>query len=103
VLKYGETLRFSATDLANHLGCRHLTALETAAAEGKLKRPMYEDAALDALFERGRRHEQAYVEHRIESALLSKLRSGPTIKNLFTPPDGTTLGDFACSTIRAAP
>jgi hypothetical protein len=40
---------------------------------------------------------------RIESALLSKLRSGPTIKNLFTPPDGTTLGDFACSTIRAAP
>ena len=32
-------LRLSATDLANFLGCRHRTALEMAAAAGKLKRP----------------------------------------------------------------
>jgi uncharacterized protein len=63
VLKLGQTLRFSATDLSNHLGCRHLTALETAAAEGKLKRPVYDDPAVEALFERGRRHEAAYVEY----------------------------------------
>ena len=61
--KYGDTLRLSASDLAAHLGCRHLTALETAVAEGRLKRPMSKDPALEALIERGRLHEKAYVDH----------------------------------------
>src|SRR5262249_19542608 len=61
--KYGDALRLSASDLAGHLGCRHLTALNTAAAEGRLKRPIYKDEALEALIQRGRLHEKAYVEH----------------------------------------
>jgi hypothetical protein len=29
--------RLSASDLANHLGCRHLTILDLAAAKGELR------------------------------------------------------------------
>jgi uncharacterized protein len=54
-------LRLSATDLANFLGCRHRTALEMAAAAGKLKRPTADDPRLDALFRRGLDHEAAHV------------------------------------------
>jgi hypothetical protein len=34
-----ELLRFSATDLANHLGCDHVNRLELAVAEGHARRP----------------------------------------------------------------
>jgi uncharacterized protein len=63
VKKYGANLRFSASDVAGHLGCRHLTALETSVAEGKLERPVWKDAALEALIARGLTHEKAYVDH----------------------------------------
>ena len=33
--------RLSATDLANHLGCRHLTLLDLQAVEGKLSPPTF--------------------------------------------------------------
>ena len=53
----------SATDLAGHQACRHLTALELAAARGGLQRPVFHDARLALLVERGLLHEAAYVEH----------------------------------------
>jgi uncharacterized protein len=54
-------LRLAASDLANHLACRHLTELERAAAEGRLPRPVYHDPRLDILRDRGITHEAAYV------------------------------------------
>ncbi|MFO7695351.1 MAG: TM0106 family RecB-like putative nuclease [Vicinamibacterales bacterium] len=54
-------LRLSATDLANFLGCHHRTALEMAAASGKLERPQIDDPRLEALFRRGLDHEAAHV------------------------------------------
>lgn len=56
-------LLLSATDLANHLGCRHLTGLQRLHAEGQLEPPRYEDPAVEVLRERGRRHEAAYLDH----------------------------------------
>jgi uncharacterized protein len=53
----------SASDLANHLGCRHLTFLDLAVTRGELAAPATTDAALEALQERGAQHEAAYVEH----------------------------------------
>ena len=38
-----ELLRLSATDLANHLGCLHLSQLNRAAAEGRAQRPKWND------------------------------------------------------------
>lgn len=58
-----DALRLSATDLVGYLNCRHLTQLELAVARGELSRPKFRDPALEALWERGRQHELAYVEH----------------------------------------
>ena len=57
------TLRLSASDLANHLGCRHLTNLDRAAAEGRAIPPTWRDPALEILKQRGLAHESAYLDH----------------------------------------
>src|SRR5882672_3108832 len=56
-------LQLSATDLAKHLACRHLTSLDLMAARGEIKRPYWHDPAVDVLVERGLRHERAYLNH----------------------------------------
>src|SRR5258705_568262 len=55
-------IRLSATDVAHHLACRHLTTLERAAVEERLTRPYWNDQALEALQERGLEHERQYLE-----------------------------------------
>jgi predicted RecB family nuclease len=55
-------LRFSATDVSNHLGCLHRTQLDRLAAEGKLKRLFRGDPSIEALRERGLGHERAYLD-----------------------------------------
>lgn len=57
-----ERLFLSASDLSNHLGCRHLTELNQAVAEGRLSRPAFFDPALKTLQERGYAHEAAYLQ-----------------------------------------
>ena len=66
-------MRLSASDLANHLGCHHLTNLDVAVAQGKLKPPDIFQGELDdlkALMEKGLRHEAAYVEYLEEAGEL---------------------------------
>ncbi|WP_173050065.1 TM0106 family RecB-like putative nuclease [Nitrospira sp. KM1] len=59
-----KTAVFAATDLSNFLACRHRSALDLAAAMGKLKAPAaLLDMALTLLREKGAAHERAYVEH----------------------------------------
>ena len=58
-----QLLRLSATDLANHLGCRHLSQLSRAVAEGRAKKPQWQDPIAAILRERGIEHEAAYLEH----------------------------------------
>ena len=59
----GSTLRLSASDLAGHLGCRHLTELDRLVALGKLRAPLYHDPLLEILRERGMTHEAGYLAH----------------------------------------
>lgn len=61
--KSNGAIRLSATDLANHLACRHLTGLNHRAAEGLLEKPIRRDAILETLIERGLEHEKVYVDH----------------------------------------
>ena len=56
------TIRLSATDLANHLACRHLTSLNRAVQEKRLASPP-KRADLDLLRELGDKHERAYLGH----------------------------------------
>jgi len=58
----GSLLLLAATDLANHLACRHLTELDRAVAEGRLGAPAWRDPALELLQERGLAHERGFVE-----------------------------------------
>ena len=53
--------QLSATDLSNHLSCRHLTELNRKVALGELNRPHWNDPQLEILIERGHAHEKAYV------------------------------------------
>ena len=59
----GDTLRLSATDLSNHLACRHLTTLARGEAEGRWKAPDWYRPETDVLRQRGLEHEKAYLKH----------------------------------------
>jgi predicted RecB family nuclease len=63
VLKVGDTVQLSASDLVGHLNCRNLTELDLAVARGALGKPRVWDSHLDLARERGLRHERGYVEH----------------------------------------
>ena len=53
----------SASDLANHLGCHHLTQLDLAVAAGNRQPPEWRDPARAVLQQRGLELEQAYLDH----------------------------------------
>ena len=52
---------FSSADLTDFLACRHLTALERLSANGRVKRPFFDDPMLEVLRQRGLEHEQDYL------------------------------------------
>ncbi|MEJ0034062.1 MAG: TM0106 family RecB-like putative nuclease [Bacteroidota bacterium] len=54
-------LQLVATDLSNHLSCRHLTELNRKVVLGELEKPYWTDPQLEILIQRGRDHEKAYV------------------------------------------
>ncbi|HVS04173.1 MAG TPA: TM0106 family RecB-like putative nuclease [Thermoanaerobaculia bacterium] len=56
-------LRLSATDLSNHLACRHVTTLDLAVARGERPAPQRFDSRLEGLRERGLQHERGYIDH----------------------------------------
>lgn len=58
-----DSRRLTATDLANHLACKHLTDLDQRVRRGELEAPHWTDPSLELLKERGIAHEKAYVEH----------------------------------------
>lgn len=62
--KNGAAMVFSAGDLVGHLNCRYLTHLDLKVAKGELAKPRpRDDPTLDALVERGKIHEQGFVDH----------------------------------------
>ena len=58
----GPTYHLSATDLANRQACTHLTHLDRALADGRLKPPPYFKPMMEVLRERGLQHERTYLE-----------------------------------------
>ena len=63
MLKIGNTVQLSASDLVGHLNCRNLTELDLAVAKGALAKPRAWNPLLDVARERGLRHEQGYIDH----------------------------------------
>src|SRR5207237_39629 len=46
-----------------HLNCRYLTELDLMVVNGELQKPKVWDPVLETLAERGKLHEQGFVEH----------------------------------------
>jgi predicted RecB family nuclease len=61
-----ELIRLSATDLSNHLACRHLTTLDLQVARGEKRAPDWAAPDLVVIRERGERHETAYLAYLAE-------------------------------------
>jgi predicted RecB family nuclease len=57
-----DRLELSASDLASHLGCRHLTQLDLLVANGRLIPPRWRDPTLEVLQQRGLELEQLYLD-----------------------------------------
>jgi predicted RecB family nuclease len=55
-------LRLAATDVSNHLACRHLTALELRVALGEIKPPEWRAPDLRIIQELGLQHEARYLK-----------------------------------------
>jgi uncharacterized protein len=73
-----ELLQLSATDLANHLGCAHLSGLDLAVAERRAERPRRHDPILELLTQRGREHEAAYLQHlRAQKLTVAEIHTAP--------------------------
>jgi predicted RecB family nuclease len=53
---------YAATDLVGFLSCGHLTDLERSALAGLVRKPIRDDPELDLIAERGKEHEQDYIE-----------------------------------------
>jgi hypothetical protein len=52
MLKVGDIIQLSASDLVAHLNCRYLTDLDIAVANGALAKPKRWDPLLETLRER---------------------------------------------------
>ena len=66
-----QRLRLSATDLSNHLACRHLTTLELRVAKGEAPKPQWAAPDLQVIRELGLRHEKRYLTFLEEKKELS--------------------------------
>jgi len=69
----------SASDLVGHLNCHYLTGRDYAVVTGNLKPPKEDDAFLDALRQRGDRHEKKYVEFLKQSGRIVSTVEGDRI------------------------
>ena len=61
--KINQTIHYSASDLVNYLGCRHLTELDRQAAHGIIDPPDWINPALALIQQKGIEHENAYVSN----------------------------------------
>jgi len=65
----GQQIRLSASDLSNHLACRHLTTLDLQVARGERTAPDWAAPDLKVIQELGLRHETAYLAHLVAQGL----------------------------------
>jgi predicted RecB family nuclease len=60
---FSSQIRLAATDLSNHLACRHVTTLDLKVARGEKQVPDWATPNLVVMRKRGERHEAAYLSY----------------------------------------
>src|SRR5579863_4846434 len=56
-------IRLAATDLSNHLACRHVTTMDLKVVRGEKQAPDWAAPDLVVMQQRGERHEAAYLSY----------------------------------------
>ena len=79
----GGAIRLSASDLSNHLVCRHLTALDLDVATGARAAATWNSPDAWVLQQRGMEHENAYLED-LKVKGVSIAPSVPTLMRQFS-------------------
>src|SRR5450432_2721436 len=87
-------LRLSATDVSNHLACRHLTYLELGVANGKRNPPDWRAPDLKIIQELGLQHEARYMKFLAEQGL--------EIVNLSAPASESSIVDATLAAMHRA-
>ena len=62
---------FSATDVANFLACQHTATLDRAESRKEIKKPFFDDPAVELLQKLGLEHEKQYLHHLFEDEALA--------------------------------
>ena len=62
---------FSATDVANFLACQHTATLDRAESRKEIKKPFFDDPAVELLQKLGLEHEKQYLRHLIDAEALA--------------------------------
>jgi predicted RecB family nuclease len=62
---------FSATDVANFLACQHTATLDRAESRREIKKPFFDDPAIELLQKLGLEHEKQYLRHLIDAEALA--------------------------------
>lgn len=78
--KIQSTIQYSASDLVNYLGCKHLTQLDYLNILGEIAPPDWKSPSLELLQEKGQEHESAYVERLKEQGMSVCELDGHSIK-----------------------
>jgi len=60
---YAIDTMFSATDVANFLACQHTATLDRAESREEIKKPFFDDPAIELLQKLGLEHEKQYLRH----------------------------------------
>lgn len=74
--KSNNQIIFSASDLSNHIHCKHLTSLNNGVLEGLLEKPVNNNRVLDVLRERGIEFENSFLTS-LENEGCSVLKINP--------------------------
>jgi hypothetical protein len=64
---------FSATDVANFLACQHTATLDRAESRKEIKKPFFDDPAIELLQKLGLEHEKQYLRHRRPATTLASM------------------------------
>ena len=70
------TIRLSATDLSNHLACRHVTTLDLGVARGEKRAPDWAAPHLVVIRELGKQHEAAYLDYLVQRKKMAVVNLG---------------------------
>lgn len=99
---FDKGIRLSSRDLIGHVNCLHLTQLELQVVNGRAKRPKPWDPSLEALWERGMRHEREFIRVLADQGLRVAVIDGVDVDDATVEGTVVAMGKGADVIVQAA-